>query len=196
MSIVPTDKDLELAENQKQKTINDIINFTLKTTIGKGYATDEQDVKNTRKKFNALGFDAGHEDFGYSDQKLEHSIRQFQRAQDLKEDGIMYPNGETEKMLTKTLVEKENAPKPKSKPYDPSKIPPRHKPVTPIEKDAIYSVHPEDYLTAKGIAKKSVEMLLIKNPISKAIAENVIADKIKKTVKKVRETLNNGDEEK
>lgn len=129
MSMVPTDKDMELAENQKQKTINDIINFTLKTTIGKGYATDEQDVKNTRKKFNALGFDAGHEDFGYSDQKLERSIRQFQRAQDLKEDGIMHPNGETEQALNAQIQSKNaTAPKPKKKPHDPAKTPPRAKP--------------------------------------------------------------------
>lgn len=77
----------------------------LNTTIGKGFPSLEEDVRSTRHKLNRIGYDAGDEEFGYSDHKLERAIRNFQRDKDLKEDGIMHPKGETENALKYALFQ-------------------------------------------------------------------------------------------
>lgn len=81
-----------------------ISNF-LTASIGNGYPSSEEDVQKTRRKYNSLGYDAGDETFGFSDQKLEHAIRKFQRDHDLKEDGVMHPKGETERALILKVAE-------------------------------------------------------------------------------------------
>jgi peptidoglycan hydrolase-like protein with peptidoglycan-binding domain len=78
----------------------------ISTSVGKGFAASEEDVRNIRKTYNKIGYEAGDENFGYTDTILEKAIRRFQKDNDLKEDGIMHPKGETERALILNVKEK------------------------------------------------------------------------------------------
>lgn len=97
----------------------------ISTTIGKGFAASENDVRNTRKLYNTIGYDAGEEEFGYTDTKLETTIRRFQRDNNLKEDGIMHPKGETENALIQKVsdIQREDLPPPARKRIPGTNIP-------------------------------------------------------------------------
>ena len=80
----------------------------LTSTIGRGHRSSENDILNMRQRFRALGLDSGYAQDAYLDRKLDGAIRRFQLAHDLKEDGVMRPGGETERMLTHKLHDKGN----------------------------------------------------------------------------------------
>lgn len=92
----------------------------LATTIGNNQNSDPEEVKNIRKKLNSIGIDSGHDDRGYIDRDLDQGIREFQRGMNLKEDGIIKPEGETETRLNHVLQLIQDGkivpPKPKRKP--------------------------------------------------------------------------------
>ena len=75
----------------------------LTSTIGRGHRSSENDILNMRQRFRALGLDSGYAQDAYLDRKLDGAIRRFQRAHDLKEDGVMRPGGETDILLMDEL---------------------------------------------------------------------------------------------
>ena len=79
----------------------------LKSSIGKGFASAEDDVRMVRKNLKKVGYPAGDDSFGFMDHNLEFAIRGFQKDHDLKNDAIMHPGGETELSLVKKVSETE-----------------------------------------------------------------------------------------
>ncbi len=75
----------------------------LTSIIGNNQDSNPENIKKVRKKLHILGIESGDEDRGYIDQDLDTAIRGFQRGMNLKEDGIMKPNGETETRLNHVL---------------------------------------------------------------------------------------------
>lgn len=71
--------------------------------VGAGRITRGADVTNTRKALKALGYYDGDTDLEYNDARLDSSIRQFQRARGLREDGLLIPGGETEREINRSL---------------------------------------------------------------------------------------------
>ncbi len=95
----------------------DLLQTKLKTPVGDNQSSKPDDVMNTRKKLNALGLEAGDETHGFIDRDLDKSIRQFQTATDLKQDGLINPDGETERALNEILsIAQNNPPLPRRKP--------------------------------------------------------------------------------
>jgi|GEM_PF-3157157 len=81
----------------------EMIRSNLSSTVGNGYDSEPEDVKNTRRGFASLGRYDGDTELEYIDQKLDRSIRTFQKDKGLKEDGIIHPKGETEKALNRSF---------------------------------------------------------------------------------------------
>lgn len=77
-------------------------------SIGDGYKSDPVDIIRTRQNLHRLGLPAGEEDRGYIDRHLDRAIRNFQKKMNLKVDGIMNPNGETENALNTLIVTASN----------------------------------------------------------------------------------------
>ena len=81
----------------------EILQSLLRSPVGEYQDSDPDDVKQTRRNFNALGLESGDPERGYIDRELDTTIREFQRDMDLKEDGLMNPGGETERTLNDAL---------------------------------------------------------------------------------------------
>jgi peptidoglycan hydrolase-like protein with peptidoglycan-binding domain len=159
--------------------------INLTSTIGKGYPSEETDIRQARQLFNHIGYDAGDESFGYNDQTLEKAIRQFQRDNDLKEDSIMHPNGETANALRLSI-----APKPAHKPKKPP-IPPRKQPYFEPKNGHAMPFFPEDLLTAKGIGKAAGKYFGRGNKLKEIISDNLITRSVKEGLDELRDTENN-----
>lgn len=72
--------------------------------IGNGLNSDPYDVVRTRQLFARLGRYKGDVELPYIDHELDQTIRDFQREKGLREDGLMYPEGETEAALNRALT--------------------------------------------------------------------------------------------
>ena len=75
--------------------------YRLKTVLGSSFGSDPDDVWATKQNLKIRGYYRVPE-YGmteYPDRHLFDSIRRFQRDQSLKVDGVMKPNGETERHL-------------------------------------------------------------------------------------------------
>lgn len=83
--------------------------------VGNHRRSSFEDTRLVRKRLNRLGYEAGDDSFGYIDRPLDRAIRGFQRDNDLKEDGWLRPNGETDRAMRQALAA-QKAPKPKHKP--------------------------------------------------------------------------------
>jgi len=94
--------------------------FRLKRPIGPDSNMDLDDVLNTKKALNDLGF-MSLPKYGlntYPDQPMIDGVRSFQRRHSLREDGVMKPDGPTLGRLNQTLAERQpttRAPNPLSK---------------------------------------------------------------------------------
>jgi len=73
--------------------------FSISAPIGDGQISKPEDVLKTRKALNDQNIPAGDLTRPYIDKSLDNGIRQFQRQNNLKEDGYLNPGGETEKTL-------------------------------------------------------------------------------------------------
>ena len=83
--------------------LSSLLQRSIASPIGNNQDSDPEDVKQTREKLNALGFDIGNLEYGYIDKPLDNAIRTFQNRMNLKEDGLINPKGDTEKALNKSL---------------------------------------------------------------------------------------------
>lgn len=77
--------------------------YRLKTTIGETYKVDLEDIWATKQNLKTQGFykEPDHGMTPYPDRDLFDAIRDFQSAKDLRVDGIMKPDGETEREVLK-----------------------------------------------------------------------------------------------
>lgn len=78
-----------------------VMPYRLKKTLGSSYNTDLDDVWATKNNLNHRGYYA-EPSYGmneYPDQHLFESIKRYQRDNKLRVDGIMKPDGETERHL-------------------------------------------------------------------------------------------------
>lgn len=71
----------------------------LNGSVGNNHDNDPQDVLRTKRNFKALGLYSGDETAPYIDHALTQTIRSFQKQNNLRVDGFMEPDGETEKMM-------------------------------------------------------------------------------------------------
>ncbi len=75
----------------------------LNDSVGNMLANNPDDVRATKRNFASLGrFDAD-VDNGFITKELDTSIRNFQRDEGLKVDGLMNPDGETERAVSQRL---------------------------------------------------------------------------------------------
>lgn len=84
--------------------------FKLKEAIGTNYRVDPNDLMNTKRALNQLGYydvppHRGIDD--WTDDATFDGIRNFQRAKGLKVDGLMRPGGPTERAINEGLGEGE-----------------------------------------------------------------------------------------
>ena len=68
-------------------------------TVGNNMNNDEEDVRKTKENFSKIGRYNEPVENGIIDRELDTAIRGFQRDNDLKQDGFMRPDGETERTL-------------------------------------------------------------------------------------------------
>ena len=101
--------------------------FKLKNTIGSSSFVDAYDVKNTKSILRDWGYYPRDKDIhGFTDNELFDGIKKFQSANNLKIDGIMQPNGETEKKMSELVSFLKEPPIPELKPEM------RNQPIPPI----------------------------------------------------------------
>lgn len=75
----------------------------LKSPVGNNLANDLDDVRAVKHRLTRLGLFNEVDENGYITHELDRAIRTFQRSNDLKEDGILHPGGETERAIIRTL---------------------------------------------------------------------------------------------
>ncbi len=76
----------------------------LNTSVGNRQDSDPLDIINTRRNFAILDRHSKDTECPIIDQELDNSIREFQRDKGIKEDGLMNPNGQTERALNRELL--------------------------------------------------------------------------------------------
>ena len=146
--------------------------FHLKRPIGPDSNMDLDDVLNTKRALNDLGF-MSLPKYGltpYPDEKMIGGIKSFQRRNGLREDGVMKPGGPTLETLNRTLAERQPSPRPPN-PLTKVPLPPRRRlldtvtnsPQKQFPRPASFSVfrlsgdvgrndrnHPRDFLALQG----------------------------------------------
>lgn len=85
--------------------------FTLKTTIARNASTDPEDTAAVKFALTGLGYydDARSGLSPYGDDKLFRAINAFQKDNNLKIDGVIKPDGPTQKTMKKRLKNNEKA---------------------------------------------------------------------------------------
>lgn len=161
----------------------------LTTAIGNTLPSAEEDIINTRKVFNRIEEESGgDESFVLFDKKLDTTIRKFQKDNDLKQDGIMQPGGETERAVNKAI--NAPAPKPERKPLPPY---PKKKPLPyRNQDDSIRKIYPELDIIAGGIGKGGKIALAT----GKFLKDTLIEQGGKQLFKKIVDKANNKDKDK
>lgn len=84
------------------------------SSVGNNLDNEEEDVRTIRNSFKEIDFprddehetDENNEPLGFITRGLDNKIKNFQRKNDLREDGYITPGGETEKTLTQELKKK------------------------------------------------------------------------------------------
>ena len=155
----------------------------ISTSVGKGFAASEEDIRNIRMAYNKIGYQAGDESFGYTDTILERAIRHFQKDNGLKEDGIMHPKGETERILIKKI-----APKPSQKPMH--KIPEFEE-----HNGEAHSLWPEIDIVWGGLGKAAKVAAGAKSILEGMVIEQGTKQAFKKIIERLRDQKNEEDED-
>ena len=78
--------------------------------VGNGLQNTPKDIRNTKRNLSRSGFFNDETENDFITAEMERSIRRFQRARDLKEDGKLLPGGETEREIFKTLERRDPGP--------------------------------------------------------------------------------------
>lgn len=86
--------------------LSDLFSGFLKKPVGNNLDNDPDDITKTKELFANEGYYKQPVENGYIDKELDDSIWNFQRDNDLKQDGIMNPGGETETALISRIREK------------------------------------------------------------------------------------------
>jgi hypothetical protein len=74
--------------------------YRLKNTLGASYNSDPDDVWVTKNNLHIVGYYQKKNSINeYPDRELFDSIKKYQRANNLRVDGIMKPDGETERHI-------------------------------------------------------------------------------------------------
>ncbi len=79
----------------------------LSGSVGNNLDNEPEDVRNTKKNLKNLGFFDDETDNEFITKELDSGIKSFQKEKNLKIDGRLFPGGETEREIFKTL-EKRN----------------------------------------------------------------------------------------
>lgn len=123
---------------------NMISNNLISNSVGNNLVNDEDDVRRVKDGLNTLGLfdnDTAPEPHGYITRPMDEGIKTFQKRENLRIDGRLFPEGETENTMLNRLsttegTQEENVPIPPRKPEAPNEpeppIPPR-KPSPPKE---------------------------------------------------------------
>lgn len=82
----------------------DVFTDFLKGSVGNNLANDPQDIKNTKRNLERAGFFKDDTENDFLTKTLDAGIRTYQRNKNLKEDGTLFPGGETERSLFETLT--------------------------------------------------------------------------------------------
>ena len=79
--------------------------FEMKTTLAQNANTDVEDQANIKTAMTALGYYDDSETglSPYADTKLFHAVKDFQKDNDLKIDGIIKPDGPTQRTIKEKL---------------------------------------------------------------------------------------------
>ncbi len=80
---------------------------TIKNAVGNNMDNKQDDVIKTKAHFERMGRYNNKTKNGYIDKELNSAIWNFQKENNLKQDGYMNPDGETEKTVRKKLKDKE-----------------------------------------------------------------------------------------
>ena len=78
--------------------------------VGNGLQNTPKDIRNTKRNLSRSGFFNDETENDFITAEMEKSIRRFQRARDLKEDGKLLPGGETEREIFRTLERRDPDP--------------------------------------------------------------------------------------
>ena len=78
--------------------------------VGNGLQNTPKDIRNTKRNLSRSGFFNDETENDFITAEMEKSIRHFQRARGLKEDGKLLPGGETEREIFKTLERRDPGP--------------------------------------------------------------------------------------
>lgn len=76
----------------------------IKTPVGNGLKSSEEDVVKIRKVLKELGYKDDNSDLKFMDRTLLDNIKKFQKDNDLKSDGLIFPEGPTETKLLKRMA--------------------------------------------------------------------------------------------
>ncbi len=77
----------------------------LSSAVGNNMENKEDDVTRVKRELKSKGYYPSKIENGVIDRDTDTGIKAFQRDNDLKEDGIMHPGGETEQTLFKSKNE-------------------------------------------------------------------------------------------
>ncbi len=78
----------------------------IETPIGNEQWSNTKDIKRIREALYRLGYEDQNLEYGYIDKTLDNNIRNFQKQNALKVDGLIFPGGETERLLISSLKNK------------------------------------------------------------------------------------------
>ncbi len=76
-------------------------------SVGNNLDNEPEDVRNTKENLSTLGFFDDETDNDFITKEMDSGIQSFQKEKNLKVDGRLFPSGETEREIFKTL-EKSN----------------------------------------------------------------------------------------
>lgn len=83
--------------------LNQFADF-LKGSVGNNLENRPDDIKSTKRRLKQVGFYDDDTENEFITQELDHGIRKYQRDKGLKEDGRLFPAGETERSLYETIT--------------------------------------------------------------------------------------------
>lgn len=84
-----------------------------KKAIGQNLDNDPEDIIKAEKALKDAGYFNGEHSHGFITKELDDGIRKFQRENGLKQDGVMHPDGETERILLRNIPVPQRKPKQK-----------------------------------------------------------------------------------
>jgi len=173
---------------------NDNPTGLIKKPVGNNVDNDPQDVFAVKKRFSDQGYYKQPIENGYIDRELDDAIWSFQKDNDLKQDGYMNPDGETERALfSASTQDKEQTPEnttdsePDAEPEENPEISPEQDQEKPEERSNKNCEELRIELENERIQYRSLQEQLLKigdenNQVLKEF--NEIKDKLSKARKK------------